>query len=201
VGFTLRFHPVVAMLRDLLAGLEIHTVEAYAGQHLGGWRPSRPVAEQYSAHRAQGGGVLRDLSHEFDYLGWMLGPWRGVFARGGRLTELTVDADDAWGIVAEYERAPVVTLQLNYLDSETRRRLVVNTSEGTIAADLIAGTVRAGGETHTLVVDRDDMFVRLHAAMTGSAPGDVTSPAEAEATDRLIAAIETSAAEKRWVSA
>jgi predicted dehydrogenase len=201
VGFNLRFHPVIARLREVLAGVTVHTVEAYAGQALGGWRPSRPVAEQYSASSAAGGGALRDLSHELDYLGWMLGRCAGVFARGGRLTDVTVDADDAWGIVAEFEAAPVVTLQLNYLDTEARRRIVANTSAGTVVADVIGGTLRIAGETERYTVERDQTYAAMHGAMLGDAGGAVATPSEAASTDALIDLIERSAATGAWAGA
>lgn len=199
VGFNLRFHPVIARVTELLAPTQVYTVEVYAGQHLSEWRPGRPTSEQYSAIRARGGGVLRDLSHELDYLGHMLGACHGAFARGGRLGEVTVDSDDAWGIVAQYERAPIVTVQLNYLDTTARRRIVATTASGTIEADVIAGVVRQGGVTEELPAERDETYTRMHRAMLeGSGP--VTTAAEAAATEEVIALIETSAAEARWVA-
>ena len=201
VGFNLRFDPVIVRFGEILRGLEIRTVEAYAGQELSGWRPGRPVGEQYSGSRARGGGVLRDLSHELDYLAWILGRCRGVFARGGRLGTVTADSDDAWGIVSEYERAPVVTLQLNYLDTRSRRRIVANTSAGTVEADVVAGVVIGPDGTETFARDRDASYRSMHAAMLGNEAVAVTTPAEAAATDELIGMIELSAAEQRWVSA
>jgi predicted dehydrogenase len=199
VGFNLRFHPVIVRLLDVLGGLRVLTVEAYAGQHLASWRPDRPTASQYSALKASGGGVLRDLSHELDYLGALLGDCLGVFARGGRIGTVTEDSDDAWGIVAGYERAPIVTLQLNYLDTHTRRRLVINTSDGTIEADVIAGTLRIGDEIERFEVARNDTYRALHRAMRRS-DSAVTSLAEAAATDRIIGMIESSAREQRWIA-
>jgi len=201
VGFNLRFHPVIRRFAELLDGVRVHTVEAYAGQALDQWRPGRAVGDQYSASRAKGGGALRDLSHELDYLTWMLGPCRGVFARGGRLADVTVDSDDAWGILSEHQDAPVVTLQLNYLDTRSRRRIVANTSAGTIEADVVAGVVRSDGGVEQLTVDRDESYAGLHSAMLGDGFGAVATPAEAAATDALIGMIELSAAEQRWVTA
>ena len=162
VGFNLRFHPVLARLADLLTGATIHTVEVYAGQALSGWRPDRPVAAQYSAHSSRGGGVLRDLSTSSTIWAGCSARAAGVFARGGRLAEVTVDADDAWGLVAEYDRSPLVTLQLNYLDSRTRRRIVAITSAGTIEADLIAGTVVHDAGAETFHTARDDSYIAMH---------------------------------------
>lgn len=199
VGFNLRFHPVLAALSEAAAEARIFTAEAYVGQSLPDWRPDRPTGEQYSAVKARGGGVLRDLSHELDYLGWMLGRCLGVFARGGRFGDVTVDADDAWGIVAEFERAPVVTLQVNYLDTHTRRRVVLNTSRGTMAADLIANTLRIGEHEQTFSVERNEHYRAMHEAMLNGAGAGVASAAEAALTDELIGMIERSAGASVWV--
>lgn len=201
VGFNLRFHPVVRRLQEALAGARIHTVEAYVGQHLSLWRPGRDSKAGYSARRADGGGVLRDLSHEWDYLAMILGPCRGVFARGGRLADVTEDSDDAWGIVAEYERAPVVTVQLNYLDTQVHRRVLATTDTVTVEADLIAGTLRIGDVLETFAVDRDDTYRAMHAAMLAGEASAVATPEEAALTDELIGMIETSARTRTWVEA
>ena len=122
-----------------------------------------------------------------------------MFARGGRIGHVTVDSDDAWGMVAEHESAPVLTLQLNYLDRPARRRLLVNTADTTIEADLIARTLTIDGETTGFATEADDTYRRLHVAMldgTGPAPATV---ADAVATDELIGMIELSATTRRWV--
>ena len=61
VGYNLRFHPAVRALRSALAGRRIQMASLQVGQWLGDWRPDRDVSLTYSASRAAGGGVLRDL--------------------------------------------------------------------------------------------------------------------------------------------
>lgn len=200
VGYNLRFHPVTRRLAELVAGAEVVAVDAYVGQHLATWRPGRDVAEQYSAHAAAGGGVLRDLSHELDYLGMLFGRCLRVSALGGRLADVTVDSDDAWGVLASYERAPIVTTQLNYLAAPARRRVIVTTTGPLLEADFVAGEVRIGDETERLAAERDATYRGMHAAMIAGGDG-VTTVEEALAVERLIGAIERSAAEARWVDA
>lgn len=200
VGYNLRFHPVTLRLAELLAEAEVVAVDAYAGQHLSTWRPGRDLAAQYSARAGEGGGVLRDLSHELDYLGLLFGHWTRVVALGGRLADVTVDSDDAWGMLAAFERAPIVTLQLNYLAQPPRRRLVVTTPTGLVEADFIAGEITHDGRVESLPSDRDETYRRMHAAMLVGGLG-ATDAAEALEVERLIAAVERSAAESRWVDA
>jgi len=199
VGFNLRFHPVLVRLRELLSGETVHTVEAYAGQDLATWRPGRSLESQYSSSRAQGGGVLRDLSHELDYLRWIFGECDGLFALGGRVAEKTVDSDDAWGLVARFAGAPIVTLQLNYFDTHTRRRVVVNSTAGTIEADLIAGTVRRSAVVETFELETNATYRAQHLAMADDAPTQVASVDDALRTDELVAMIEESATTMKWI--
>lgn len=199
VGYNLRFHPLITALAVVTRDAPILTVEVYAGQHLSTWRPHRPVSEQYSSVAARGGGVLRDLSHELDYLDLLFGHCTGVFARGGRLGEVTVDSDDAWGIVARFERAAIVTVQLNYLDTQTRRRVVVNTGNSTIEADFVGSTLRIDGEITLIEADRNASYSAMHTAMLGERGGTVTTAADAARTDALVATIERSAAEQIWI--
>lgn len=199
VGFNLRFHPVLSRLAQILAETEVYTVEAYAGQDLASWRPSRAPQGQYSVSKERGGGVLRDLSHELDYLSWLLGGCQGVFALGGRLASITQDSDDAWGVVARHERAPVVTLQLNYLDTQTRRRLVLNTSRGTIDADLMAASLRVNGVEERFDDTRNATYLAMHEAMLTDAPSALATAEDGIVADETIAMIERSAAERVWV--
>ena len=71
VAYNLRFHPVLLALRAKLQGLKILAVDVRAGQHLSEWREGRDFRQSYSASRDLGGGVIRDLSHELDYLLWL----------------------------------------------------------------------------------------------------------------------------------
>ncbi len=204
VAYNLRFHPLLQELKTRLGGEKILSVEAYAGQSLDTWRPDRPVAEQYSAHQSRGGGVLRDLSHELDYLAWMCGRTVGVFALGGRIANVTVDSDDSWSIVASTERVPQVALQLNYLDRPGSRFIRVVTEKMTFHADVLAATLSVSSASDTRVetfsIHRDETYRRMHLDMMGESPASVTTVAEARDIDNLILGIERSATEGKWVT-
>ncbi len=204
VAYNLRFHPLLQELKVRLASERVFSAEIYAGQSLETWRPDRPVAEQYSAHQSRGGGVLRDLSHELDYLAWICGRAVGVFALGGRIANVTVDSDDSWSIVARTERVPQVALQLNYLDRPGSRFLRVVTEKNTFHADVLAATLTVTSAADTLVesfaIDRDETYRRMHLDMMGESPASVATVREARDIDNLILGIERSASEGKWVT-
>lgn len=200
VAYNLRFHPVLQRVRDLLAGEELVSASIYVGQYLPSWRPGTDYHSSYSASRAGGGGVLRDLSHDLDYALWLLGPWQRVAALGGQLSELEIDSEDAFALLLETERCPLVSVQLNYLDRTPRRQLVINTRRRTIAADFIVGEVSVDGERQHFAVDRDAPYRAMHEAILtgrGEAACTVTGALDVLA---LIQAAERAAADRQWVT-
>lgn len=201
VAYNLRFHPVLTQLRAALVGEAVVTVSAHAGQHLSTWRPGSDYRRSYSADRDAGGGVLRDLSHELDYLQWLFGPARRVTAAGGNTGALGIAADDAWGVLLELADAPVVSLQLDYLDRIGQRRVVITTHDRTFVADLVRGELTVDGAVTRFPVDRQLTYRRQHEAFLGGTDDDVLCSVEDGArVVVLIAAIEAAARDHRWVS-
>jgi predicted dehydrogenase len=200
VAYNLRFHPLMSALKDALHGKKIISVQAYAGQDLNSWRPGRVVTEQYSAQAALGGGVLRDLSHELDYLEWLFGKITNVVALGGRLGDITVDADDTWSLLFVTEPDTQISLSLNYYDIPGSRSVRVVTEAATIFVDFSHGTMSINGEIqHQFSVGRNDTYLSMHSDVLG--PGLTAAHLESYMnTDSLIRDIERSANDNKWVS-
>lgn len=199
VAYNLRFHPVLSALHEALAEEEIVAAQVYCGQYLPDWRPGSDYRLSYSAKRDQGGGVLRDLSHEVDYMAWLFGAWRRLAALGGRLGDLKIDSDDCWGVLAEYERCPVATLQLNYLDRRGRREIIVSTRTHTYRADLKSGTLECDGQSKSMPCQHDDTYRAQHVAMLAGDTARACSLEEGAQVMRFLSACETAASNRRWV--
>ena len=200
VGYNLRFHPAFETIRKVIGDDRVISAHAYVGQYLPDWRPDADYRKGASAARADGGGVLRDLSHELDLLTWMLGEWRSLTALGGRFGTLEIDSDDVFSILFETERCPVVTVHMNYLDREPLRSIILQTDDGTVHADLIAGSVRTRDDTIRFDVDRDSTYSNMHRAMlSDDADGRVCTIPEGMDVVGMINAIERSAKERTWV--
>jgi len=201
VGYNLRFHPVVRRVRALLAERAPRAVHFHVGQYLPDWRPGTDYRTSYSAHRGQGGGVLRDLSHELDLVRWLLGPWTRLAALGGHASDLEIDSDDVIALICETARCPCVTVTLNYLDRPARRSIHAVCDGSTIRADLIRGTCAVDDreeEAHQL--ERDATYRAQHRAALGDAPADGCTLEEGLAVVSMIAATERAMAERRWIS-
>lgn len=198
VAYNLRFHPVLLSLREALADQSIISAQAYVGQYLPNWRPGTDYRRCYSSHADQGGGVLLDLSHDLDYLAWLMGPWKRVAAIGGRLSELEITSDDVFSLLYQSDRCPVIGVQLNYLDRLGRRRVIVNTADHTYEADLVRHALKVDGEEQVFPVERDTTYLAMHAAMLSGNPDQACTIQEALDTLGLCDAAREAAAAGYW---
>lgn len=200
VGYNLRFHPVLRALAGRLEGARALTAQIYVGSYLPDWRPGRDYRRTASASAAEGGGALRDLSHELDYAGWLFGRPTGVAAMGGRVGGLEIDTDDAFGLLLETPGCPVVTVQMNYLDRRHVRQVSVVTDAGTLVADVVAGTLADGEAVVEFACGRDDTYRAMHRAVLTGQGGDACTAAEGLGVVDLIAAAERAAATRTWAA-
>jgi predicted dehydrogenase len=200
VGYNLRFHPLIQSVREEVGSRRALSVNAYVGQYLPDWRPSADYRKSYSASRAQGGGALRDLSHELDYLAWMFGPWTRLAALGGRVSGLEIDSDDAYSILLETQRARAVSVSMNYLDKTRQRTLTVNLEGQTLVVDLVAGTLRVDTRTRRVELPADYTYEAQHRAVIGGEHDKLCTLGEGAAVVDTIVAVERAASSGKWVS-
>ena len=199
VAYNLRFDPVVRAAKAILDGESLIALHVYVGQYLPDWRPNRDYRTVYSARRAEGGGALRDLSHELDAVNWIAGGWTRLAATGGHLSPLEIDSDDVFALLVETARCKAVTVNLNYLDDALHRDIVALTAKGTLRADLVAGTVSFGGKLEVFNVVRDDAYRDQHRAILSGAADGACTLEDGVAITEMIAAAERAAHDRVWV--
>jgi predicted dehydrogenase len=199
VGYNLRFHPLTRELRAVAGAGEVACVSAYVGQHLSQWRAGADYRAGYSARRDLGGGVLRDLSHDLDYLLWAFGGWRRLVARGGRLGELEIDSEDAVSVMMEQARSPLTTLHMNYLHRPSRRGLGVIARGHTWELDFVAGTLALDGAPSATMGDIGQTYKAQHEAILSGRHDLACSAEEGLDVMRAIEAAELSMQQGRWV--
>lgn len=200
VGYNLRFHPVMTAFAEQLGGRQALTVSAYVGQDIRDWRPGRDHRATASATREAGGGVLRDLSHELDYLLWLFGPWHRVAALGGASGARQIDVDDHISLLLEMDRSKAVQVHMDYLDRPGTRKIRVNLEDETIEADLVGGHLTINGKSYSYPSERDRSYEAMHlAAIKGTDP--ICTLPEGAAVMKLIEASERALQSQSWISA
>jgi len=194
VGYNLRFHPAVLALRAAVSGQRVLSVQGRVGQYLPDWRPGRNYRETVTA--GQAGGALPELSHELDLVAWLVGPTtvlRGWTVRSG---ELDIQREDLALCVLGLPDGGLASLELNCLDRQPTRRLVVATVERTVELDLITGLVTCGDQVlHDRRVERNETFTAMHRAAMSDGQG-VCSPSEAITVVRQIEQLRSGAVDE-----
>ena len=164
VAFVLRFHPVIEKLRELTQEKDILHARCVCTSFLPLWRPGRDHLKGYSAQRTLGGGVIADLSHEIDYIGWLLDGVMSMDGHYGRRGEVTIDSEDYADILLTCSRSPA-NLHIDFLSQQSKREVTVDCADVTFVGDIIEQKIRVF-HAHKLTkeiacpVDPDDIFRR-----------------------------------------
>jgi predicted dehydrogenase len=201
VAYNMRFNPLIQKLRNFLKKEKVLSVQAYVGQYLPSWRPERDYRLSYSANKVEGGGVLRDLSHELDFITWIFGGWSSVTALGGHFSHLEIDSDDIFSIMGVTTECPIVTVQLNYLDRVTHREILINTEQHVVEVDFLQQTISIDDQVEKFDVERDLTYRLQHQAVLKEDYKYLCSIDDGIEVLKLIDAIESSACFKKriWV--
>ena len=97
VGYNLRFSESLKFFRKEILNQNIGkilSIRSEVGQNLKSWRPKNKYVEGVSAKKELGGGVLLELSHEFDYLSWIFGPINWVSGYITKQSNLEINVED-----------------------------------------------------------------------------------------------------------
>lgn len=199
VGYVMRFHPLLAATAKILAGKRLYSIHTYVGQYLPDWRPGVDYRQCYSAHEEQGGGALRDLSHELDYISYLAGDWCRVAAIGGHLSPLEIDSDDVFLLLMETDRCPAVGCQVNYLDRILRRDCTIQYEGGTLYLDFIGQRLVHNGVAQPFVIERNAMIAAMHRAAWAGEDSPLCTYAEACDVLTLIDAAQEAAQTGTWI--
>lgn len=200
VAYNFRFHPLLVQLKNLLdKSSSLVSASIYVGSYLPRWRPQVDYRESYSAHKQQGGGVLRDLSHELDYVLWLFGSWKELTARGGHFSSLEINSDDVYSLLMQTYRCPLVSIHMNYIDRIPRRKLIVNTDRHTIAVDLYANTMNVDGHLTKIMLEYNDTYCEQHRTMLSSSMKQLCTLQEAMETMVTIEAAEQASHSHTWI--
>ena len=167
-AYNLRFHPVLQKLFTLLQNEEIYYANIMCGQYLPTWRPEQDYKDSYSAKREEGGGVLRDLSHELDYATWLFGDIKKIKAINTKVSDLEINSDDIFTAIAISNRNIIVNLTVDYISKAPIRRLMIHIKEKTIEADVIQNSIcmysknGTSKEIRIEMIDRNYTYANMH---------------------------------------
>ena len=143
VGYQLRYKPGFSIVKNnLKAGLlgKIIYAKASVGHFLPMWRPQN-YKHSVSAQKFLGGGVLLELSHEFDYIKNIFGMPDSLQCVSGRMSNLEIDVEDVAFSTFHYCSNLVVSISQNMIDQLPHRTLEIIGEKGILTWDLRSDTI------------------------------------------------------------
>lgn len=171
VGYVLRFHPVLMVAELILKDENILSAEVYCGSYLPDWRKDTDYRRCYSAKKAEGGGVLLDLSHEIDYARRLFGEITVRESFQGRVSNLEIDSDDTVNIKGCTDKGVEIAISLDYTNPKHERFFMVTTENFVMKADFSEYMLTFDdGETISLdKQDKNRMYEDMHRDVLGNA--------------------------------
>jgi len=147
-GYNLRFQPALQEFRKQILDRKIGkilSVRAEVGQYLPSWRPKTDYRKAVSAQAKMGGGVLLELSHEIDYIGWIFGDYSWVKSHVSKQSDLEIDVEDSanmiFGVNSNQDNEIIVSLNMDFIRHDNIRQCIAIGDEGSLSWDAIKGEV------------------------------------------------------------
>ena len=139
IGYNMRFNPVLKRLKEILETKKdnIYYSQTFCGSYLPDWRPRQDYRKTYSAKEKEGGGVILDLSHEFDYNEWLFGKIDSINGFYGKISDLEINSEDFCDVIIKFKSKMIASIHLDYFSYNMQRFIRVLTYNEEIIADLI----------------------------------------------------------------
>lgn len=141
IAYNLRFHPTILWLKKYLLKHKPLHVRVVCSSYLPSWRPNTNHLKSYSANSKMGGGVILDLSHELDYTSYLFGHAKTTSANFGKVSNVTIDAEDYADILVETKSTPI-NLHIDFLSHILKRYTQIDFEHHSITADIIKAQIK-----------------------------------------------------------
>ena len=196
VGYTLRFHPLMQLIKEKIASRKLWNANIFCGSFLPEWVKNRNYRESSSAKKNAGGGVLLDLSHELDYVQWFCGKITPEYVCNEKISDLEIDSDDLLLLSGLTESGANIHISLNYFTRKPVRQFIIDGEGISIHADLIINraVVYEDGDSHEYSwpeLQRNSIYQAEHEAVLSGKTTSACTYEEGNETMCLIDSIRT----------
>ena len=137
VGYNLRFHPFMKIIKKASKKYKLWNIIAICGSYLPSWRKDRNYSLSYSS-KLNSGGVLLDLSHELDYVKWIAGNFKPLYAINKKISDLNIKSDDYLNLIAKTHNKINIQINLSYFFRKPIRQIIIDGKDLSINADLFS---------------------------------------------------------------
>jgi predicted dehydrogenase len=170
VGYNFRFYRPLEVMRQALIEGRIGrpiALRAEVGQYLPDWRPDGDYRQTSSAKHALGGGAVLELSHELDYVRWLVGEVSRVWAQIAHLSDLEIDVEDVAEIILQFSNGAIGSVHLDMIQWPATRTCRIIGTKGALIWDgashrvqLSSTVTKSWSDLHPAKrIDRNEMYV------------------------------------------
>lgn len=171
VGYNLRYIKSLQIVKEEIdKGTigNIYAIRSEVGQYLPDWRPHSNYRMSVSAQKSLGGGAIFELSHEIDYVIWLMGNPKSLMAFAGTLGTFDIDVEDYAEIILQFSENRIASINVNFLERYPTRSCKIIGETGTIRWDGIENKVEvyniSMGQWKTIYhdssYDKNESYVR-----------------------------------------
>lgn len=125
VGYNLRVHPIINFIKDKLKKYDFWEISIECNSYLPNWRKNIHYSKSSSAQKKNYGGVIRDLSHEIDYLYYFIGDFKIKSFLKKKISNLKINTEDYFNLIGICKKKKIINLKLSYLSKFHKREIVI----------------------------------------------------------------------------
>lgn len=202
IGYCLRYlnssQEIKKVLDSHLIG-EIYNVFVEVGQYLPDWRANKNYKDTVSASVNLGGGALLELSHEIDYIQWLVGNLNPQSSILRSSETLGLEVEDSADILSVNSKGAVIYMHLDFLQRKPRRKCRFIGSSGSLEWDLIENTIILNSSNGREVIfsdpdwDKNKMYLNMILDFENlilDKPNQCITPLEAANTISFISKVK-----------
>lgn len=144
VAYCLRYLPAAHIVKTVIEQNKlgsIYNIHAHVGQYLPDWRKDKNYRLSVSASIKLGGGVLLELSHELDYLQWLVGDLNYQYGILRHTKELDLEVEEIADIVLTTELGTVCSIHMDFIQKKPHRYCDFIGEKGSLHWDLVKNRV------------------------------------------------------------
>ncbi len=143
VAYNMRFHPVISNIKKIISESKKPIYfKIICSSYLPTWRPNQEYTKSYSAKKELGGGVILDLSHEFDYISWFFGTIKKIDGICEKISNLKINSEDLLDAEITCENKIKGNLHLDYFSNKNERKIQVYFNDKYVEGNLIDNTIK-----------------------------------------------------------
>jgi predicted dehydrogenase len=134
IGFVLRYHPFVNIIKEKIHSRSIGDVFSARfefGSYLPNWHPHENYKDGYAAKNSLGGGAINTITHELDLILYIFGIPLSVFTAKANSSHLQIDVEELAESIFTFSWG-YVTLHLDFLQKDYDRQIKILGTEGKI---------------------------------------------------------------------